>query len=166
MKQLAFSLPLLLFLFSSCAVPRPTTSSGGAIYRVIDFSSYAEKGFLFTTEIPTGNYASIGLVQVDLSPAVVELQLADYEAFRKNKSLTLKGVNYAMVHEFPLLNGQFTYYGISQINIQNALDEMYRLATNMGADAVTKLTFENKPIEDTGLVYTVITVSGFAVRRD
>lgn len=162
-----FILPLITLLsLASCTGPKPTTTKGGSIYRVIDFSSYAEKNFLFTTEIPTGNYSSRGLVQVDLSPAVTELNLVDYEAFKRNNTLSLNGVKYAIVHELILLNGQYVYYGISEINIQNALDEMYRLATAMGADAVTKLTIDNKPVEDTGLLYNVITVSGFAIRRN
>lgn len=43
---------------------------------------------------------------------------------------------------------------------------MYELAVGMEADAVTKLNIENQTIIDTGLVYTVIKVTGFAIRRN
>lgn len=161
--------PLLipvLCIISACASPKPTTTDGGAIYRVIDFRPYAEKNFLFTTEAPNGEYSSRGLVQVDLIPKITTLGSVHYDAFKSAGHLQVDDVDYVSVQEVRLASGEFAYYGVARTNIQAALDEMYELAVEMEADAVTKLNIENQTIIDTGLVYTVIKVTGFAIRRN
>jgi len=171
MRNTGLFLTLCLFLISGCASYNtilPTELDGGAIYRVIDFRPFAEKGFLFTPEKPPQNYTSRGLVHVDLYPVVKQVTITEFKIFESDGEFTLDGVEY-VVHKVIEYQGNTVanrYYAVSEVEIQEALEEMYLLAISMEADAVVNLSMSYDSSGNQGAPYTKIKVTGFAIRRD
>jgi len=175
-RRLAFrrlhitSLLLSLAFISSCSstVVKPDEYVGGAYYRVIDFRPFAENGFLFTPEKPTGEYSSKGLVQVELIPKVIEVTISEYRQYSEENGLHLDDIPYHVYKVFVTEGGNYItrYYAVSTVEIQNALKELYQLAISMDADAVVNLDMSYETVSNKGAPFTKIRVDGFAIKRN
>ena len=139
----------LVALLTGCAappsiIPERITASG------IDFSAYASEGFLFTPNKYGGDYESIGLVQISYTPKAV---------FVKTE---VRGIN-----------GQaFTRssWMAEPIDTDKALQKLYELCLEMGADALTEMQIKNiteRHAQRTihPLTLSGIEISGFAIKR-
>ena len=117
----------------------------------VDFTRYSEKGFLITTEMYQGAYKSVGIVRYQLFPEA----------------------SYAPVDVKYYADGKFdtTYVWVeNRINVQEAVDSLYTICKDMGADALVNYRFDivtesydhiTNPVTLYG-----IEVSGFAIKRE
>ena len=150
---MAASLTLLSACQSSKIQPetylRPETVVTG-----FDFTRYTNQGFMFTPEEYNGTYQSIGMVRVELWP----------EAQRTEIMESTGETDYGPWEEEP---GR----------VQSAIDSLYNVATDMGADAVVRFNAQRISEEViTGppavggaraetYVRSGVEVSGFAIDR-
>lgn len=69
MKKILFIIPAILLL-AGCAVLKPTERSVDAYYA--DYSKYAEAGFLISPDPYTGDFESLGEIEILITPAIKE----------------------------------------------------------------------------------------------
>ena len=151
MKKVIILFVASMFLFMGCIggitfVPKTMTIG------MFNFKKYSDKGFLFTTHSYLGDYESVGLVSVILSPSA-----------KINKVKTKDKRTDAVVYK--------RVWDIDKIDIDEALDSLYLLASNLNANAVVDLQI--KEISQTYNVNTTepqVTVygykiDGFAIKR-
>jgi hypothetical protein len=122
MKKLYFLITVLIF--ASCATMRLTDQPEYVIPKSFDFRTYAEKGFLFTPESFLGEYSTMGIVEIQFHPAI-----------RYRDGQLFSGHNYTARQLY--LNGKIITQMASNINTADVIDQMYRVAVEMGGDAVT-----------------------------
>lgn len=144
MKRIA--LLLIVLLLAGCATERVTRIQREVTFTGFDFRQYTEKGFLFTPDVYTGAYDAIGLLNATVFP----------EAFREEE--VVKGER------------KLGRWHIRPVDAQEAIDEMYRQASALGADALVQFSIKSieKDVETgdlAGLVLPGIEVSGFAIKR-
>ncbi|MEL7832449.1 hypothetical protein [Fodinibius sp. Rm-B-1B1-1] len=147
MRSLIFTLLLIGFITSACAGPETTARDEVINVTGYDFSEYTEDGFLFTPEAYNGDYQSIGLITVTQWPAVRKMTRRVPSPDSPN--------GYKTVEEF---------YP-DDIDVEKAIDEIYKVANNMGADAITR--FDVTPTSRMNGTLTVqgVEISGFAIKR-
>lgn len=99
---------------------------------------------------PSGNCESIGLVSVTIQPELVRAKPGEMQP---------KGYSTA-------------WYGgkqfwIESLSSSDAIEQMYKSATSMGADALTQFSVATQDIrtQEGGLSVRVFEVSGFAIKR-
>ena len=144
------TLVLILFIgiFTTVACSGPQTVARDEVINVTgyDFSKYTDQGFLITPEQYNGKYQSIGLITVTQWPAV-----------RKTTRRVPKpeGGGYQTVEEF------FP----EDINVERAIDEIYKVANNMGADAITRFDVTPTSRKNGSLTVQGVEISGFAIKR-
>ena len=111
-----------------------------------DFSEYSKKGFLFTPETYNGPYESIGILKMIIYPEVrkKELKYENDPNFESKK---------------------YTDWAVGKINPAEAINEMYKSASKMGADAVTKFEIKTVTKINGQLIIEGIEVNGFAIKR-
>ena len=151
-----FALLVSLLLITGCAkkplshIPARTISSG------VDFTAFTDREFLFTPERYVEEYESIGVITVTMWPE------ANREVMENARRIRRPG-RYTRATEV----GDWV---IEAITIQDALEAMYQLAAEMGANAVINLEI-TRVVEEYGssitstLVLQGIEISGFAIRR-
>lgn len=144
MKRIVLLLATLLL--AGCATERIARIPREVTFAGFDFRPYTERGFMFTPDVYGGEYDAIGLVSATIYP----------EAYREHQS---RGAETAL--------GKWS---IKDVDAQEAIDEMYRRASTLGADALVQFTI--KSIEKTvetgdirGLTLSGVEVSGFAIKR-
>lgn len=137
---------LLGFLTVSCSGPETIARDEVFTVTGYDFSEYTEQGFLFTPEQYRGEYQSIGLITVTQWPAVRKTE---------QKVRTSDGAGYKTEEVF--------YH--EAINVEKTIEEIYKIASDMGADAVTQ--FNVTPTSRTNGTLNVpgVEISGFAIDR-
>lgn len=147
---------LLAFVMSSCATNMPDpTSPGGFIYYNVDFKKYSDQGFQITVEKPNGVYKSIGLVSVELYPEVRKMPKGLYDSV-EDGFINFGKKKYRVWKRF---EGDGTsYYATEIINTQEAINEIFEVSKEWGADAIVNFDISRKE--------NVITVSGFAIQRN
>jgi len=142
---------LLILVLAGCTTSR-TTIPGGEETRLLDFTKYAAEGFLITPERYDGEYDALGQIYVSHYP----------EAKRGSRQST-----YAA-------KPVYTDWRITtEVSAQDAVDDLYDAALNLGADAVMNfdLSFPPHPYGPFGPTepkdsdMTSIRVSGFAIKR-
>jgi len=143
--KFSISIFIPLYLLISCS---PSTFEKQVITYVYDFTKYTNKGFLFTPDPYSGEYLSIGLLEVEIYPQTEKVQ-------SKVKSNQYGTKDYGEA-------SKWVYY---PINTEEVLDSLYNLATKMGANAIVRLK-----IEDFIVSYGIINsygkrASGFAIKR-
>lgn len=136
-----YTLILTALLFTSCATTKP---SNEIIYTTgFNFSEYTEKGFLITPDSYLGEYQSIGLINVTMWPAVIEI--------RGTRTATGGNVN--------------SGWRIERLNVQKAIDQIYAEADSMGADAITQFRIRSTERNNGLLKVPGAEISGFAIKR-
>lgn len=110
-----------------------------------DFTKYTEKGFLFTPDQYTGNYESIGILKTIIFPAVKHTKT----------QVQSPGAD-------PYLKAEWK---IDKVDAEEAIEEMYKKAVEMGADAVVRFELRGTFYLN-GLMYVPgYEVYGFAIKR-
>lgn len=148
MRRILPILVVAIVLFN-CSEP-PSLIPEKLIASGYDFSEYSEKGFLFTPNEYSGDYESIGLIQLTYSP----------EARLSTVSEHIPGVG----------KKERTQWITDPINADKVIEDVYNLCIEMGADALTQMKIE--PYSENHaqgtmnpLTLSGIKISGFAIRR-
>lgn len=133
---------LIAIIISSCSTLKHV-SKQEVIYG-IDFRPYTEKGFLFTPEKYLGEYASIGIVSIEIYP---EYNYVDSHLNSDNQFVEAKG------------------WQSEGIEIDTVLNKYHERLVAMGADAVMnfKTTTVNKNYNT--VVVVGLKMEGFAIKR-
>lgn len=155
---------LLLLLFCGCSVTEIVTPRDSfpadTVVTGLDFRPFAQQGFLFTTEVYTGEYDGIGIINIQMYPPATRSQQELDSADNSETQRAWEDWTEGEVSTSELL--------------QRAFDE----ARQMGADAIINLRVERVTRTDVAaaIQYTGGTsvetfersglqVSGFAIRR-
>lgn len=159
-----YTLLILAVLLSGCTTTENLSQSGGYDYKGIDFREFTQEGFQFTPEKPTGQYESIGIVEVNFDPEIKEI--SSERSFEINKGGGITEVNGKMYRAQSATNGGIKkYYIIELFDTNSLLQEIYELASGWGANAVVNLRFEYQSV-NRGLTWSRVTVRGFAIKKD
>lgn len=147
MKRLILLLLLTISLFS-CKVTKVNMIPKREILTRIDFREYSKKDFLFTPEKYDGKYESVGLISFLIMPEAVK------EKIKVN----------------PFVDSEETYkWNINEINIQNAVEGIYKHCIEMGADALVNfkadVEIEDNSIATPPLKLYGYRITGFAIKR-
>lgn len=102
-----------------------------------DFSEYTEEGFLITPEQYLGEYQSIGLIRVVMWPEVT--------------SRSGSGDQY--------------YWQTGDLNVEKAIDEIYKKADSLGANAITRFEITSTSRRNGNIIVEGVEISGFAIKR-
>ena len=149
-----FYVALLGIALVGCSTYNNVTTEGGFTSYGLDFRSYTNDGFLITTESPNGDYKTIGLIEVNLSPEVKRVLKSDYE-YAKNNETGYSGQK--------VFNGdKLEYYLVEIVDVQKAIDEIYKISSNWGANAIFNLNI-NSDISNFVVKKESIKVTGLAV---
>ncbi|MFD2531456.1 hypothetical protein [Gracilimonas halophila] len=152
----------LVLILASCATA-DLTMDGGYSYYGIDFREYTEQDFRFTTENPSGDYESVGIIEVEFYPEIIQITAGTYRtAVGDDNIWTNNGKQYTVQRKFDGRN--YEYYAVEIFNTESLIAEMYDIATEWDANAVVNLRFENQPF-NTGVYWTKVKVRGFAIRE-
>lgn len=120
MKSLKTNTHLLLALclLTGCAgsfithIPAVTSVTG------LDFTPFSDRGFLFTPHMYEGEYSSIGLIKVVITPELERVK-------EKNRRGQM----------------EYTPWRVKLVPFQDALEDAYQHALSMGADAMVDFEF-------------------------
>ncbi|WP_299577509.1 hypothetical protein [uncultured Sunxiuqinia sp.] len=147
----SFAFVLLVIALFGCKtldinmIPRTEQFSG------IDFRPYTQKGFLITPEKYQGEYESIGIVSYLIFP-----------------ESTREGIKEEGTMPYQHATIRFKW-NTEEINVQNALEGMYKECLNMGADALVNfdVALEEELISSVSppVMRKGYRVTGFAIRR-
>lgn len=113
---------------------------------IFNFKKYSESGFLFTPHNYLGDYQSIGLMSIMLSPS------ARLNRIKTNE----KGISDSAIYK--------QVWDIDSIDVEEALDSLHSQAIKLGANAIIDLQI--KEISQTYNVNTgqpVVTIFGFKI---
>ncbi len=120
---------------------------------LFNFTPYSEKGFLFTPHSYSGDYESIGLVSVMISPSARLNKIATSNKNADGKTIFDKS------------------WSIDRIDVNEALDSLYHLAAALGADAIVDLqineisqSYNMNNLEPQVTIYGY-KIDGFAIKR-
>lgn len=142
MKRIIVLLLILLF-FYGC-------SSRFATDKIImhfgfDFTKYTAKGFLFTPEPYVGNYESIGILKTVIYAAVkhtkAQVQNPGADPYLKEE------------------------WKIDAVDAEEAIEEMYKKAVGMGADAIIRFEIKSTYYMNGTMYVPGYEVYGFAIKR-
>lgn len=136
---------ITLFLFVGCSAIKEMDRL--VLYYSFDFTKYTSEGFLFTPLEYNGDYESIGVIQTIIYPAVT-----------KKATLTQR----YSADERPIM---MENYFIENISPQEAIDELYKKAKTMGADAIINFTLSETFYMNGTMRVPGISVRGFAIKR-
>jgi hypothetical protein len=142
---------LLAFILTSCSSSKLTDWDTDLRSSGYDFRSYTAQGFLFTPETYTEPYNAVGLVEIIYQPEIkyISPSLGVPTSREGYRLMTFGTQNYLV--ELP--------------DTDILIDEMYELATNLGADALTNFQITNELIYNNDAPIETIKVSGFAIKR-
>jgi len=147
MKRLKLVSVVFLFflLFVGCSsIPEMQRQ---VIVTTFDFSKYSAENFLFTTESYLGNYDAIGLINATIIP---EIKSAKHKEEIEGYYTTVSGLGYAF---------------IEKVNPTMAIDEIYKKAVGMGANAVINFKSTSTQISVEGFSIPTYELTGFAIKR-
>ncbi|MCW9708098.1 hypothetical protein [Fodinibius salsisoli] len=147
MYRLTISILILAFISISCSGPKTVARSEVVNVTGYDFSEYTAQGFLITPEQYLEEYQSIGLITVTQWPAVRKMERRIPDSDSQS--------GYRTVEEF---------YPES-INVEKAIDEIYKVAKDMGADAITRFDVTPTSRMNGTLNVQGVEISGFAIDR-
>ena len=143
---------LLIIFFLVACTPPPNINHVPKYVSVhsINFSKYSEKNFLFTPYQYLGDYKSIGLLTISVTP----------EANLKETRTGSRGGD-----GLPIVEKQWE---IESLDLDKVIEAYYKKAVEMGANAVVdfKITSETKlQYTDPILRVEEIEISGFVIER-
>lgn len=122
----------------------------------LDFRPYAEKGFLITPHTYTaGEYTTISLIDYKIMPT------AEYKYDPNN--------NKRRVGSSPTEETTKQWY-VEELDTQTALDKIFEICIDMGADALVDFKIEDTTDEhlkiQNPVIITGIRITGLAIRRE
>ena len=135
-------LSIALLLIFGCAAQKEVGKI--VLHYGFDFTKYTAQGFLFTPETYTGSYESIGIVKTIIFPAV------KHSKEQKQKE-----------------SGDFYLdenWVVEDLEANEAVDELYKRAVSMGANAVTKFDIRRTEYMNGYVVVPGFEVTGFAIK--
>jgi hypothetical protein len=113
-----------------------------------DFTKYSRAGFLFTPEKYSGNYESVGIIEINMYPQIKK------EVFNKYED------------SYNLHEEEAIPYTVIRISTNQVIDSLYSACKNMGADGLTDLKIENtEQVSNETITYCGIKASGLAIKR-
>lgn len=152
MKKLLFLVCILAIVIQSCKTAQISQIPKREIFSGIDFREYTNKGFLFTPEKFEGNYESVGMVSFLIMPEAVK---------RRAETNPNPGS-----WQDP---GYIYNWEVKKIDIQNAVDGIYKRCVEMGADALvnfkSEINIEDYPYLIPPFKIEGYRISGFAIKR-
>ena len=165
--RLSFTILIISLLLSSCTtIPKPSERAGGFETFIVDFTDYAEKGFLITPYGPSGNYLGLGDVTITLTPKVIEITNQEYQN-AKNTSYIHRQAD--KLYSVQLSSSPtLSYWGVEIFRddvARRAVERLYQNAVDLGADAIVDFTIMTKETQNLDLVYTTYEISGFAIKK-
>ncbi len=113
-----------------------------------DFTQYADKGFLFTPENYTDKYESMGLITIQMVPAVKSPE-----------------VNMNVPRGYRLYTYMDTEAWIQDLDPNELVFELYKKAVAMGGNAVIRLQIKNVDFPNGRILIPGYEVSGFVIKR-
>ena len=145
-KVLIFS--SLIFAYYGCSAAAYEQDKA-VLFSGYDFSKYYQRGFLFTPEQYLGDYESIGLLTVEILP---EVKRVDDDRPKSGYIITSS-------------KATMKPWAYSVAGADEVLEEFYKKAKAMGADAVVRLNFESKMYNNGEINYFSTSASGYAIKR-
>ena len=143
MKNLAIIISLILIV--ACAEIPETQRS--VFVTGFDFTEYSKKGFLFTPETYVKDYEAIGLISATIMPAI------------KKSEYGIKKEGYISM----FAGGK--YYDVEIAKATDAVEEIYKVASKMGADAIINFSSKIVFTQYDALSVPTYEVTGFAIKR-
>lgn len=148
MKKM-LSILSFLILVISCTTPDQVVRSSEN-FTNIDFTSYAQKGFLISPYVYDGQYESIGVINFEYYPK------SELKLIKPNPDDDVK------------INVSYKKWIPDLINFDDQLNKVYEECVSMGADAIVDFkvssiekTYDTKPV----LTVNGILLTGFAIKR-
>lgn len=141
---ISITFPLLL---NACSYGSPVSKK--IFFYGYDFTSYTEKGFLFTPEQYLGDYDAIGLLKLEIIPEVRQI-------FYGTRA-TEQG--------WETIIGNTRQWQVKEISSKQLLDSLYNKAVSMGADAVVRFSLNSTSHYNGDVTFNGLEVSGFAIKR-
>jgi len=146
-QTLLLCIPLLTF--SGCLTTLHQIDPVNKFYG-IDFTKYSNEGFLITPEKYTGKYESVGMIEYHIMPGAKYIKAGT----RREKIDNIYGD--ASVNAY--------IWVIDKIKFSQAMDSIYIMAKNMGADAITNFDFNMETSEFSSLIYNnPVTIAGYRI---
>jgi len=150
----------ILTLFNACVSVNEIR--GTALFSGYDFTEYTKKGFLFTPEKYLGEYESIGLITLRITPTVRKTNAPSYTSdtlVYKSGMLLNRGEDFEIVET---VGGRIL---VEVISSDKAIKLIYEKAVSMGADAIVNFNIEDIELHNGSLFYTGLRITGFAIKR-
>lgn len=116
------------------------------IHYGFDFTKYTKDGFLITPEGYLGQYESVGYLDTYVLPAVK----------KREEKEEVDGVTYIY---------QYNDLVVEKINTNDAIDEIYKKAKSMGADAIIHFSIRDINYLNGTMIVHGIEVTGYAIKR-
>lgn len=148
MRNVLAPFVLVLLTISGCA-PSLLEWNTSYVPTGYDFRDYADEGFLFTPEGFLGDYESMGVVNIEFMPEI------------KKAKVTLP----AEIPGYFILQTTSGSYYVQRHDTQKIIDEMHKLAIDMGANAVIRFQILPTTIDNEGTPIPTIRATGFAIKR-
>lgn len=150
-----FPVLTLCLSFLSCSSFELIEWQSSTIASGYDFREYTEKGFLFTPEKYSEPYEAIGLVEVTYVPTV-----------KKAPAIYQNGMaSPNPIDGFRTIYYQQNYYYIEMPDTDKLIQEMYDLADELGANALTNFMITTDIVVNNNYSIETYKISGFAIKR-
>jgi len=157
-KLILFTLSAIML--ASCTVQLKELSriEGYGILNKIDFRKYTEKGFLITPEKYTGEYQSIGIIDFIKMPGASYI-----------KRIRLDENGKPVATEFGHPAELDKNWVLDNLNLDAALEDLYKQCVALGADAIMNFTVTPNTVTHGGISNPVtiegVRITGFAIKR-
>ena len=147
MKTIKIILLFSILLLVSCSPKRAKYIHPFSEELVFDFTKYTEKGFFITPEKYTGDYESIGIIDISIYPAAAK--------------------QIEVVKSHNIVSGEYAqgYWLIRYLKPSDIIDSIYESANKLGANAI--MNFKINSIQkqaEFDLNLKGVNVSGFAIK--
>ena len=113
------------------------------LFMVLDFVPFTERGFLITPEVFYGEYESMGFIEYHFSPEQNIVSILDDQ-----------------MDEMSVMNSRIV---AEEYDINDGLNEVYKIASEMGANAIMNFSLEDLIIN--GVKLEGYKIKGFAIYR-
>ena len=140
-----FTLLILLIFFEGCGAIKEMERM--VLNYSFDFTKYTTEGFLFTPLEYNGEYESVGVLQTIIYPAVTKKSTLAQKNSSDGRTIVIEN------------------YFIENISPQDAIDELYKKAKIMGANAIINFDLSETFYMNGTMRVPGIMVKGFAIKR-
>ena len=139
-------------LLASCATPRPLPTEEHYYTTGYNFTEYTEMGFMFTPEGYSGEYKSVGIIEIKHIPRFAHIPSG-------GDTQRMEG---SRVYRDPLGSG---YWRVTEVDTNRMIRDAYEAASRMGADAVINFRMVPDTFQNVTLEVPTATLRGFAIKR-